>query len=139
MEDARCALGESNRRIDSPDEAVDMHFGIRSGRFPVNRYDILPKAVSGKVRRGRSKRQKKIAEIAVQRTVLAAAARLMAGGEARNDDDTDNNAKADARHSAPPSGDAYAVGVRRGRSKFISYRKSTVFTHLVRYHPQPEA
>jgi hypothetical protein len=135
MEDARCALGESNRRIDSHDEAVDMQFG----RFPVNRYDILPKAVSGKVRRGRSKRQKKIAEIAVQRTVLAAAARLMAGGEARNDDDTDNNAKADARHSAPPSGDAYALGARRCRSKFISYRKSTVFTHLVRYHPQPEA
>jgi hypothetical protein len=71
--------------------------------------------------------------------VLAAAARLMAGGEARNDDDTDNNAKADGRQSGPPSGDAYAVGVRRGRSKFISYRKSTVFTHLVRYHPQPEA
>jgi hypothetical protein len=139
MEDARCALGQSNRRIDSPDEAVDMQFGIRSGRFPVNRYDILPKAVSGRVRRGRSKRQKKLAEIAVQRTVLAAAARLMAGGEAKNDDDTDNNAKADGRQSGPPSGDAYAVGVRRGRSKFISYRKSTVFTHLVRYHPQPEA
>jgi hypothetical protein len=139
MEDARCALGESNRRIDSPDEAVDMQFGIRSGRFPVNRYDILPKAVSRRVRRGRSKRQKKLAEIAVQRTVLAAAALLMAGGEARNDDNTDNNAEADARHSAPPSGDAYAVGVRRGRSKFTSYRKSIVFTHLVRYHPQPEA
>ena len=107
MEDARCALGQSNRRIDSPDEAVDMQFGIRSGRFPVNRYDILPKAVSGKVRRGRSKRQKKLAEIAVQRTVLAAAARLMAGGEARNDYDTDKDAEADGRHSGPPSGDAY--------------------------------
>jgi hypothetical protein len=107
MEDARCALGQSNRRIDSPDEAVDMQFGIRSGRFPVNSYDILPKAVSGKVRRGRSKRQKKLAEIAVQRTVLAAAARLMAGGEARNDYDTDKDAEADGRHSGPPSGDAY--------------------------------
>ena len=116
MEDARCALGESNRRIDSHDEAVDMQFGIRSGRFPVNRYDILPKAVSRRVRRGRSKRQKKLAEIAVQRTVLAAAALLMAGGKAKNDDDTDNNAEADGRHSGPPSGDAYAVGVRRGRS-----------------------
>ena len=69
MEDARCALGESNRRIDLPDEAVDMQFGIRSGRFPINRYDILPKVVSRRVRRGRSKRQKKLAEIAVQRTV----------------------------------------------------------------------
>ena len=110
MEDARCALGESNRRIDSPDEAVDMQFGIRSGRFPVNRYNVLPKTLSRRVRRGRSKRQKKLAEIAVQRTVLAAAARLMAGGEARNDDDTDNNAEANARHSGPQSGDAYTVG-----------------------------
>jgi len=107
MEDARCALGESNRRIDSPDEAVDMQFGIRSGRFPVNRYNILPKTLSRRVRRGRSKRQKKLAEIAVQRTVLAAAALLMAGGKAKNDDNTDNNAEADGRQSGPPSGDAY--------------------------------
>ena len=107
MEDARCALGQSNRRIDSPDEAVDMQFGIRSGRFPVNRYNILPKTLSRRVRRGRSKRQKKLAEIAVQRTVLAAAALLMAGGKAKNDDDTDNNAEADGRQSGPPSGDAY--------------------------------
>ena len=139
MEDARCALGELNRRIDLPDEAVDMQFGIRSGRFPVNRYNILPKTLSRRVRRGRSKRQKKLAEIAVQRTVLAAAALLMAGGKAKNDDNTDKNAEADGRQSGPPSRDAYAVGVRRGRSKFISYRKSTVFTYLVRYHPQPEA
>ena len=109
MEDARCALGESNRRIDSPDEAVDMQFGIRSGRFPVNRYNVLPKTLSRRVRRGRSKRQKKLAEIAVQRTVLAAAARLMAGCEARNDDNTDNNAEADGRQSGPPSRDAYGV------------------------------
>ena len=59
------------------------------------------------LRRGRSKRQKKLAEIAVQRTVLAAAALLMAGGKAKNDDDTDNNAEADGRQSGPPSGDAY--------------------------------
>ena len=109
MEDARCALGESNRRIDLPDEAVDMQFGNGSGKFPKNRYAILPKTLSRRVRRGRSKRQKKLAEIAVQRTVLAAAARLMAGGEARNDDDTDNNAEADGRHSGPPSGDAYTL------------------------------
>jgi hypothetical protein len=107
MEDARCALGQSNRRIDSPDEAVDMQFGIRSGRFPVNRYKILPKTLSRRVRRGRSKRQKKLAEIAVQRTVLAAAALLMTGGKAKNDDNTDKNAEADGRHSGPPSGDAY--------------------------------
>jgi len=107
MEDARCALGQSNRRIDSPDEAVDMQFGIRSGRFPVNRYKILPKTLSRRVRRCRSKRQKKLAEIAVQRTVLAAAALLMAGGKAKNDDNTDNNAEADGRQSGPPSGDAY--------------------------------
>ena len=107
MEDARCALGQSNRRIDLPDEAVDMQFGNGSGKFPKNRYAILPKIVSRKVRRGRSKRQKKLAEIAVQRTVLAAAALLMAGGKAKNDDNTDNNAEADGRQSGPPSGDAY--------------------------------
>ena len=107
MEDARCALGESNRRIDLPDEAVDMQFGNGSGKFPKNRYAILPKTLSRRVRRGRSKRQKKLAEIAVQRTVLAAAALLMAGGKAKNDDNTDNNAEADGRQSGPPSGDAY--------------------------------
>ena len=86
-----------------------MQFGNGSGKFPKNRYAILPKIVSRKVRRGRSKRQKKLAEIAVQRTVLAAAALLMAGGKAKNDDDTDNNAEADGRHSGPPSGDAYTL------------------------------
>jgi len=110
MDGERCAPKESNPiQVDLSDEAVDMQFGNGSGKFPKNRYAILPKIVSRKVRRGRSKRQKKLAEIAVQRTVLAAAARLMAGGEARNDDDTDNNAEADGRHSGPPSGDAYTL------------------------------
>jgi hypothetical protein len=84
-----------------------MQFGNGSGKFPKNRYAILPKTLSRRVRRGRSKRQKKLAEIAVQRTVLAAAALLMAGGKAKNDDNTDNNAEADGRQSGPPSGDAY--------------------------------
>ena len=94
MEDARCALGESNRRIDLPDEAVDMQFGNGSGKFPKNRYAILPRIVSRKVRRGRSKRQIRKAEISVQRRVPEAAACLMAC-KARVDNEMDNNVNTD--------------------------------------------
>jgi hypothetical protein len=201
MEDARCALGESNRRIDLPDEAVDMQFGNGSGKFPKNRYAILPRIVSRKVRRGRSKRQIRKAEISVQRRVLEAAACLMAC-KARVDKKMDNNVNTDENSGTfcfdesifsyysneeierlliGPGRKRQIRRVRRQRETGLSrrgglhlerkanqffkrstfgrsfthwkdntagrafhlkselYKKSIVFTHLVRYHPQPEA
>ncbi len=61
---------------------------------PKNSYEILPKTVSRKVRRGRSKRQISKAEISVQRRVLEAAAGLMAG-KSRVDNEMDNNVNTD--------------------------------------------
>ena len=93
MDGERCAPKESNP-IDVSDEAVDTQFGDRSGKFPKNRYAILPKIVSRKIRRGRSKRQIRKAEISVQRRVLEAAACLMAC-KARVDNEMDNNVNTD--------------------------------------------
>ena len=71
-----------------------MQFGNGSEKFPKNRYSILPKIVSRKVRRGRSRRQIRKAEISVQRRVLEAAACLMAC-KARVDKKMDNNVNTD--------------------------------------------
>ena len=200
MDGERCAPKESNP-IDVSGEAVDMQFGDRSGKFPKNRYKTLPKTVSRKVRRGRSKRQIRKAEISVQRRVLEAAACLMAC-KARVDNEMDNNVNTDENsgtfcfdesifsHCSNEEIERLLIGpgrkrqirrVRRQRETGLSqrgglrlerkadqcfkrstfgrsfthwkdntagrafhlkselYRKSIVFTHLVRYHPQPEA
>ena len=200
MDGERCAPKESNL-IDVSDEAVDMQFGDRPGKFPKNRYAILPRIVSRKVRRGRSKRQIRKAEISVQRRVLEAAACLMAY-KARVDNEMDNDVNTDENsgtfcfdesifsHYSKEEIERLLIGpgrkrqnrrVRRQRETGLSrrgglclerkasqcfirsmfcrsfthwkdntarrafylkselYRKSIVFTHLVRYHPQPEA
>jgi len=203
MDGERCAPKESNPiQVDVSDEAVDMQFGNGSGKFPKNRYAILPRIVSRKVRRGRSKRQIRKAEISVQRRVLEAAACLMAC-KARVDNEMDNNVNTDENsgtfcfdesifsHYSNEEIERLLIGPgrkrqirrvrrqcetglsRRGglrlerkasqcftRSMFCRsfthwkddntarrafylkselYRKSIIFTHLVRYHPQPEA
>ena len=207
MDGERCAPKESNPiQVEVSDEAVDMQFGNGSGRFSKNRYAILPRIVSRKVRRGRSKRQIRKAEISVQRRVLEAAACLMAY-KARvdnemvlpqmdNDVNTDENSatfcfdKSIFSHYSKEEIERLLIGpgrkrqirrVRRQRETGLSrrgglhlerkanqffkrstfgrsfthwkdntagrafhlkselYKKSIVFTHLVRYHPQPEA